>query len=130
MTIAMALKESDTCPEKIDYIYSSANSTHGLDRMETMVIKKVFGKMAYEISVSAIKSIISEIYSALGAIAVAAATGSIQRGFIPPTINYSEKDSQCDLYYVSGTSKYRKIRRVLVLSSDPYDHNTAIVIGV
>ncbi len=130
MAITMALKESDTHPEEIDCIYASANSTPGLDSMETMVIKEVFGEMAYEIPVSAIKSMIGETYSASGAIAVAAATGSIQRGFIPPTINYSEKDPQCDLYYVPGTPEYRKIRRVLILSSDPYGHNTAIVIGV
>ena len=73
--ISLALKDADLNPGDIDYICASANSTKGLDRMETNVIKTVFGPLAYDIPVSAIKSMIGESFSASGALAVAAAAG-------------------------------------------------------
>jgi 3-oxoacyl-[acyl-carrier-protein] synthase II len=127
--IAQALKDSFLDPEDIDYICACSNSTTGLDRMETNVIKAVFGRHANHIPVSSIKSMIGESFSASGALSLAAAVGSIRKGFIPATVNYQEKDSGCDLDYVAGTAREKKVRNVLVTSADPYGQNAAVILG-
>ena len=128
-TITLALEEASLNPEDINYISSSANSTRGLDRMETEVIKDIFGEQAFSIPVSAIKSMVGETFSASGALALAAAVGTIQHGIIPPTVNYREKDPSCDLDYVPNEARAKEIKNVLVISSDPYGNNSAIIVG-
>jgi len=127
--ITIALKDASLSPENIDYISCSANSTKGLDSMETRVIKEIFGAHAFNIPVSSIKSMVGESFSASGALSLAAAIGAIKNGFIPPTVNYKKKDPECDLDYVPNKAIQKDINNVLVISSDPYGQNTAIVIG-
>jgi 3-oxoacyl-[acyl-carrier-protein] synthase II len=126
--INLALNEASLTPEKIGYIASCANSTKGLDRLETSAIKEVFGKYAYEIPISSIKSMIGETFSASGAFSLAATAGALHRGFIPPTVNYLEKDPECDLDYVANISRKKAIQNALILTSDPYGQNSAIVL--
>jgi 3-oxoacyl-[acyl-carrier-protein] synthase II len=126
--ITLALKDASLATENIDYISSCANSTKGLDRMETRVIKEIFGENVSNIPVSSIKSMIGESFSASGSLALASAVGAIERGFIPPTMNYKEKDPECDLDYVPNEARQRAVNNALVISSDPYGQNTAVVI--
>jgi 3-oxoacyl-(acyl-carrier-protein) synthase len=97
--------------------------------METNVIKDVFGKSAYTIPVSSIKSMVGESFSASGALSLAAAVGAIQNGFIPPTVNYHERDLECDLDYVPGKARQKQIQNVLVTSADPHGQNSAVIVG-
>jgi 3-oxoacyl-[acyl-carrier-protein] synthase II len=127
--ITLALKDASVSPEDIDCVSSSANSTKGLDRMETRVLKDVFGNYAYTIPVTSIKSMVGESFSASGALSLSAAVGMIQKGMISPTVNYEEKDPDCDLDYVPSVSRSRQVNAVLVISSDPYGQNTAVVLG-
>ena len=127
--VALALKDASLAPEDVDYISSGANSTKGLDRMETKVIKDIFGKHAYKIPVSSIKSMVGECFSASGALSLAAAIGAIKKEFIPPTINYVEKDYDCDLDYVPNKSRRQRINNVLITAADPYGNNSAILLG-
>lgn len=127
--ISLALKDASLKPEDIDYISMSANSTRGLDRMETEIIKEVFGEHAFKIPVSSIKSMVGESFSASGALSLVAAVGAIKKGFIPPTVNYKDKDAECDLDYVTNKARQKQINTVLVISSDPYGQNSAIVLG-
>ena len=125
--ITNALHEAQLLPGDLDCIFSSANSTKTFDALETGVIKDVFGKDAYRIPVTSIKSMVGETYSASGALACAAAICSISSGIIPPTLNYSEKDPECDLDYVPGEARKKSLKNVLVISSDPYGNSSAIV---
>jgi len=127
--VSIALKEASLVPRDIDYICSCANSTKELDKMETQVIKDIFGEYAYQVPVSSIKSMVGESYSASGLLALAAVVGAIQKGFIPPTVNYKVKDPACDLDYVPNKVREKHINRVLVIAADPYGQNTAIVLG-
>ncbi|MCX7794469.1 MAG: beta-ketoacyl-[acyl-carrier-protein] synthase family protein [Thermodesulfovibrionales bacterium] len=128
LAIKEALKQAHLEPEDIDYICGAANSTPGLDRMETEAIKNVFKDYAYKIPVSSIKSMLGETFSASGTFSLVAAVGAIVEGFIPPTVNYLIKDPECDLDYVPNISRTASIKRVLVLSSDPYGQNSAVII--
>ena len=127
--ISRALENAMLSPENIDYICSNANSTKGLDRMESAVIKEAFGKEAFRIPVSSIKSMVGESFSASGALALSAAVGAVTRGMIPPTVNYREKDPECDLDCVPNSARQAPLKNVLVLSADPYGNNTAMVLS-
>ncbi len=126
--INLALKDASLNPDDIDYISSSANSTTGLDSMETGVIKSIFGDRAFSIPISSIKSMAGESLSASGVLSCSAAIGVIQKGIIPPTVNYREKDPSCDLDYVPNESRKKDVKTVLVISSDPYGNNSAIIL--
>ena len=89
--VTLALQEAALNPEDIDYVSACANSSKGLDRMETKVIKDIFGKHAPTMPVSSIKSMVGESFSASGALSLAAAVGVLQKGFIPPTVNYQRE---------------------------------------
>ncbi|MGE5809476.1 MAG: beta-ketoacyl-[acyl-carrier-protein] synthase family protein [Nitrospirota bacterium] len=125
--IIRALQDATLDPESIDYVCACANATRGLDRMETDVIKEVFGTRS--VPVSSIKSMIGETFSASGAFSLAAAVGTLRNGFIPPTVNYQERDPGCDLDYVPGAARLQSIKTVLVMSADPYGQNSAVVLG-
>jgi 3-oxoacyl-[acyl-carrier-protein] synthase II len=127
--ISLALKDASLNPADIDYICSCANSTKGLDRMETEVIKEVFGYRAFQIPVSSIKSMVGESFSASGALSLSAAICALEKGFIPPTINYREQDPLCDLDCVPNEARQKEIGTAVVTSSDPYGNNTAVVLG-
>jgi 3-oxoacyl-[acyl-carrier-protein] synthase II len=127
--ITLALKEASLNREDIDYICPSANSSKALDRMETEVVKEIFGDHAFQTPVSSIKSMVGESFSASGVLSLSAAICALEKGFIPPTINFREKDPACDLDYVPNEPRQKKIRAALVISTDPYGNNTAIVLG-
>ena len=92
-----ALTEADLEAEDIDYISANANSTREADQIESEAVKEVFGDHAHKVPISSIKSMIGETFSACGAMQLAAGVGSLERQFIPPTINYKEKDAKGEL---------------------------------
>src|SRR4030067_2621259 len=95
-----AIRDSGLRITDIDYISASANSVPMQDRLETEVIKSVFGRSAYNIPVSSIKSMIGEPFGAGGLLQIAASIGTIVDGFIPRTIHYRIRDNDCALDYV------------------------------
>lgn len=109
-----ALDDAELQPEDIDLIFANANSTPAADKIETLAIKEVFGKRSREIPVTAVKSMVGETYSAGGAMAVAAALGSLEENFVPPTLNLTESDPDCDLDYVPNGSRSATVRTILI----------------
>ena len=128
-SIKEAVRNSGLGIDNIDYISASANSVPEQDRLETKAIKDVFGKYAYKIPVCAIKSMIGEPFSAGGLFQIAASIGSMYNGFIPPTINYQVRDSDCDLDYVANKSRIARIRNVLINNFGPGGSNAAFVLS-
>jgi 3-oxoacyl-[acyl-carrier-protein] synthase II len=126
--VVNALHDAGLHPEDIDYISACSNSTRGLDRMETTVIKEVFGKHAWSVPVSSIKSMVGESFSASGALSLTAAVGAIRNSVIPPTINYQNKDSECDLHCVPNKAQQKQVKNALVTAADPYGQNAAVVL--
>ncbi len=124
-----AIKSSELGISDIDYISASANSVREQDRLETKAIKDVFGRSAYNIPVSSIKSMIGETFSAGGLLQIAASIGSMYNCFIPPTINYKIRDKDCDLDYVVNKSRVARINNVLVDSFGPGGSNAAFIIS-
>ena len=93
-----------------------------------MAIKEVFNVYAKNIPVSSIKSMVGESVSASGILQMAAAIGSLEKDFIPPTINYKEKDVECDLNYVSNKSRHKKVNHILINNFGPGGNNATAII--
>ena len=127
--IELALEDAQSRPKDLEYVCACANGTKGLDRMETRALKEVLGDHAFQVPVSAIKSMIGESFSASGALAVSAAVGAIRKGFIPPTASYHRPDPRCDLDIVPNSARQRPVDRVLVTAADPYGQNAAVILG-
>lgn len=123
-----ALNEAVATSNDIGYIAASANGTARLDAMETRAIREVFGELAGQVPVSAVKSMCGETYSASGALAVAAAAGALKEGFLPPTVNYREKDPECDLDYIPNEARQVQAGSALVTASDPRGNSAAVVL--
>ncbi len=98
--IQMALNDARVNPPEVDYVNAHGTSTPLNDKVETLAIKEVFGKHAYELKVSSIKSMIGHLLGAAGAVEAIATVKTIETGIIPPTINYEYPDPECDLDYV------------------------------
>ncbi len=129
ISMKKAIKSSELKITDIDYISASANSVPEQDRLETKAIKDVFGKFAYNVPVSSIKSMIGEPFSAGGLLQIAASISSMVDSYIPPTINYEKRDNDCDLDYVVDKSRMTRIRNVLVNSFGPGGNNASLVIS-
>ena len=123
-----ALDDAGVAPKDIDYISASANSTLDCDVMETRAVKKVFGDEAKNISISSIKSMIGESFSASGAMNVAASVGGLKEAFLPPTINYEEPDKRCSLDCVPNKMREAKLDKILVNSFSPTGNNSSLVV--
>ena len=124
----LALSEAQMTPKGISAVSASANSTLGCDVMETRAIKEVFGKGAYELPVSALKSMTGELLSAHGAFSVAAGVGSLRKKRVFQTINYEEKDARCDLDYVPN-GREGKIDSFLANCFGPNGENASLVVS-
>jgi 3-oxoacyl-[acyl-carrier-protein] synthase II len=112
-SIARAMSLAAQELHTVDYISAAANSTPGLDRGETLAIKKVFGKRTGEISVSSLKSMLGE-FDGSGGIRACGLALSVYHGMIPPTIGTERRDPQCDLNLVLGQPKKKEIRSALL----------------
>ena len=128
-TMDLALKDAKLKPTDIDLICASANSSRIGDRLETQAIKKVFGKRASRIPITAVKSMLGEGYSVSGSFQAMAALLAIKKGIIPPTINYQQADRACDLNYIANKSKRMKVKKVMINSFSPHGNNTSLIIA-
>jgi 3-oxoacyl-(acyl-carrier-protein) synthase len=107
--INAALEEARVEKEEVQYINAHGSSTVQNDIHETNAFKAVWGEQAYRIPVSSIKSMIGHSLGAIGAIEIAACALVIDRGVIPPTINYHIPDPQCDLDYVPNVARKQPV---------------------
>lgn len=98
------------------------------DISETMAIKQLFGKQAYQIPVTANKSMLGHMLGAAGGVEAIALAMSLKEGIIPPTINLENPDPVCDLDYVPSIARQVKLNTGLSNSFGFGGHNAAIVL--
>jgi 3-oxoacyl-[acyl-carrier-protein] synthase II len=111
--IRMALRSGDINPHEVDYINAHGTSTPYNDATETQAIKRVFGEHAARIAVSSTKSMTGHLLGAAGGVEAVYSVLAVDRGMLPPTINYEEPDPECDLDYVPNTARQASIRVAL-----------------
>ena len=125
--ITMALNDAQIDVSEIGYINAHGTSTYFNDMLETQAIKKVFGKDAKNVSISSTKSMTGHLLGAAGAIEAIACINSLNKGIIPPTINYNNPDPECDLDYTSNKALKKDIDFSMSNSFGFGGHNSVLI---
>lgn len=95
----MAMDDAGVSAEDVDYINAHGTSTQANDRNETAAIKQVLGDSAYSVVVGSTKSMTGHLLGAAGGVEAVITALACQQGRIPPTINLTDPDPDCDLDY-------------------------------
>jgi 3-oxoacyl-[acyl-carrier-protein] synthase II len=126
-SMRLAIQQAYLKPQEIDCINAHGTSTKLNDAAETRAIKALFGDYAYQVPISANKSMLGHLIGAAGAISSAVAVLAVKTGMIPPTINLENPDPDCDLDYTPNMARQVKARNVLVNSFGFGGHNASLV---
>lgn len=127
LAMQRAICDADIFANDIDYINAHGTSTEYNDKFETKAIKKVFTENSYNIAISSTKSMTGHLLGAAGGVEGAIIALAIKNGVVPPTINQSEKDPECDLNYVPNISIEKEINYAMSNSFGFGGHNGVII---
>jgi 3-oxoacyl-[acyl-carrier-protein] synthase II len=125
-TLNACLKAAGLNPEDVDYVNAHGTATPQNDSAETAAIKRALGARAYEIPVSSIKSMLGHCLCSAGAIEAVATVRTIETGVVPPTINWGERDPECDLDVVPNVAREARVR-VALSNSFAFGGNSTVV---
>jgi len=123
----MAMEYAGARPEDVDYVNAHGTSTMA-DAVETSAIKSVFGDHAYNLVVGSTKSMTGHLLGAAGALEGIVSMQACRTGKIPPTINFSGLDPECDLEYAHGGMMERDVKLALSNSFGFGGHNACLAI--
>ncbi|HEX6939160.1 MAG TPA: beta-ketoacyl-ACP synthase II [Longimicrobiales bacterium] len=124
-----ALQRAGITPDRIDFISPHGSSTPLNDSTESAALKRLFGDRIYEIPISGTKPYHAHALGASGAIEAAIACLAMQRGWIPPTLNFENGDDACDLDYVPEHGRAYKPTMTLSNSFGFGGINASLVLG-
>ncbi len=125
----LALKDAGLVPADIGYINAHGTSTKMNDSNETLAVKRVFGDAARSVMVSSTKSMTGHMLGAAGGVETAVCALVLSRGVIPPTINYTTPDPECDLDYVPNTAREVRVKHALTNSFGFGGTNASLVLS-
>lgn len=108
-----ALKRAQIAPTDVDYVAAHATATTLGDIGETNTLKRVFGDHAYELAISANKSMLGHLLGAAGAVSGLTCILAIRDGIVPPTINLTDPDPVCDLNYTPNVARHMPVNIAL-----------------
>lgn len=128
LAMKAALADGGLEPGDVDYINAHGTSTPANDLNETLAIKKVFGDHAYELVVGSTKSMTGHLLGAAGAVETAIVLNVCRTAKIPPTINFTTPDPQCDLDYAHNQMRERPVEIALSNSFGFGGHNVCLAI--
>jgi 3-oxoacyl-[acyl-carrier-protein] synthase II len=125
----MAIERSGRAIEEIGYINYHGTSTVLNDAVESRCVRRMLGPLADRVPGSSTKSMIGHPQGASGAAGVVTAALALQRGFLPPTINLTEPDPQCDLDFLPNAGRRAAPAAALCNCLGFGSKNSAIVLG-
>jgi 3-oxoacyl-[acyl-carrier-protein] synthase II len=124
-----ALAEANITANDLSYINAHGTSTPANDATETAAIKLALGDAAYNIPVSSTKSMTGHLLGAAGAIEAVACLLAIRDNVLPPTVNYTTPDPECDLDYVPNSPREAEVTTAMSNSFGFGGHNVSLVFG-
>lgn len=122
-----AIRKAEIDPGEIDYINPHGSATPLNDRVETAVFKELMGNAAYDAAVSSVKPITGHCMGAAGSVEALACVMAIRDQRVPPTINYTTPDPECDLDYVPNEAQSRRVRVAATTSVGLGGHNSCVI---
>ena len=123
-----AMEDANIKPEEINYINAHGTSTHLNDLTETLAVKKALGESAKNVMISSTKGNTGHLLGAAGAIEAIICVKAIENKLVPPTINYKEKDEECDLNIVPNETVKADIKVAMSNSLGFGGHNSSIIL--
>jgi 3-oxoacyl-[acyl-carrier-protein] synthase II len=108
-----ALADAGLPPARVDYINAHGTSTPIGDRVETLAVKEVFGRHALELAFASTKSMTGHLLGAAGGLETAVVALVLYHGRVPPTINQTAPDPECDLDSVPNVARTLAVRTAL-----------------
>lgn len=126
--IGDTLRRIDLTPADIGYINAHATGTLQNDVMETRGIRQAFGSHADQLVVSGLKSMLGHLVNASGSVELALTTLALRDGFVPPTVNLTDPDPECDLNCVPMIGQPRRVQTAMKLALAFGGHLVAIAI--
>lgn len=127
--MSATLRSGGLAPEQIDYINLHGTSTLLGDLAEVAAIKRVFGEAARSLSTSSTKSQIGHLLGGSGGVELIFTLLALRDGIIPPTINLTDPDPECDLDFTPLRAKEKKLRVAMSNSFGFGGHNACIAVG-
>ena len=121
------IKDAGLVPEDIDYLNMHGTSTPLGNIAETKAIKQVFGEHAYKMNLSSSKSMTGHLLGAAGVVEAIASILSIQAQCVPPTINFTTPDPECDLNYTFNEAQNRTINAAMSNTFGFGGHNACVL---
>lgn len=123
----LALIDAKLNPEDVDYINAHGTGTYLNDPMETKAVKMAFGNYAYQIPMSATKSMMGHAMGATSAMEAAFTVLSLQHQVAPPTIHLNTPDPDCDLDYIPHTAREFPMQVAMTNSFGFGGHNASLI---
>ncbi|MBP3597320.1 MAG: beta-ketoacyl-ACP synthase II [Clostridia bacterium] len=123
-----AIQDAGIKPEDVDYINAHGTSTHLNDSTETNAIKIALGDASKKVMVSSTKGNTGHLLGAAGGVEAVFCVKALEEGIVPPTINYKEKDEECDLDIVPNEIRKADLNIVLSNSLGFGGHNATIAL--
>jgi 3-oxoacyl-[acyl-carrier-protein] synthase II len=125
--MTLAMDRAGLTPRDIGYINAHGTSTQLNEKFETQAIKAAFGDDAYTVPISSTKSMTGHLLGAAGALEAAFAIEAMSECVLPPTINQTEPDPDCDLDYVPNQSRHAELQHVMSNSMGFGGHNVSLI---
>ena len=126
--LSLALADAHVAPHEVEYVNAHGSSTPLNDKTETLAIRRAFGAHAPRLAVSGTKGYYGHPLGASGAIEAAVTALALARGWLPPTLNLSVRDPECDLDYLEGAGAERRARVAVSNSFGFGGINAAVVL--
>lgn len=128
LAMRAALQDAGLEPQDVGYINAHGTSTPANDLNETLAVKAVFGDHAYELVMGSTKSMTGHLLGAAGAVETVISLLACENGVIPPTINFSTPDPECDLNYAHNTKIERPVDVAISNSFGFGGHNVCLAV--
>ncbi|MGZ8229729.1 MAG: beta-ketoacyl-ACP synthase II [Burkholderiales bacterium] len=122
-----ALRNAGLNRDAVDYVNAHGTSTPLGDIAETVAVKRCFGDRARKLAVSSTKSMTGHLLGAAGALEAALAIMSIEHALLPPTINQTSPDPECDLDYVPNLARKVDVEHAMTNSMGFGGHNVSLI---
>ncbi|EAZ83508.1 beta-ketoacyl-acyl carrier protein synthase II, partial [Bacillus sp. B14905] len=122
-----ALTDAGVEASQVDYINAHGTSTPYNDLFETQAVKTAFGDHAYNLAMSSTKSMTGHLLGAAGGVEAIFTALALKEGILPPTINLTDPDPDCDLDYVPNEAREANIQYAMSNSLGFGGHNASLL---